>query len=119
MADVIIGKSSDGLRHPILTDATGAIVVANPVSSIGNVETILNTQTGIETTMAADLAAIQSATQSVAGFSIPAHDYLALGYTGNNLTTVTYKVGGANGTTVGTLTLAYDGSGNLTSITKS
>ncbi len=45
-------------------------------------------------------------------------DYIALGYTGSDITTVTYKTGGAGGTTVATLTLGYTGS-NLTSVTKS
>jgi len=54
----------------------------------------------------------------VAGWDIPIHDYRALGYTSGNLTSVTYKTGGAGGTTVATLTLGYDGSGNLTSLTK-
>lgn len=53
------------------------------------------------------------------GLEIPAHDYIALSYTGSNLTGVVYKDGGAGGTTVATLTLAYDGSNNLTSVTKS
>ena len=56
--------------------------------------------------------------QKVQGWDIPIHDYRALGYTSGNLTSVTYKTGGASGTTVATLTLAYDGSGNLTSLTK-
>ena len=55
----------------------------------------------------------------VAGLSIPEHDYIALSYTGTNLTGVVYKTGGSGGTTVTTLTLAYDGSNNLTSVTKS
>lgn len=55
----------------------------------------------------------------VAGLSIPEHDYIALSYTGTNLTGVVYKTGGSGGTTVGTLTLAYDGSDNLISVTKS
>jgi len=55
----------------------------------------------------------------VAGWDIPVHDYRSFGYTSGNLTSITYKTGGAGGTTVATLTLAYDGSGNLTSITKS
>lgn len=53
------------------------------------------------------------------GLEIPAHDYLSLSYTGSNLTGVVYKTGGASGTTVATLTLGYDGSNNLTSVTKS
>jgi len=53
------------------------------------------------------------------GLEIPDHDYIALSYTGSNLTGVEYKDGGAGGTTVATLTLAYDGNDNLTSVTKS
>jgi hypothetical protein len=53
------------------------------------------------------------------GLEIPEHDYIALTYTGSNLTGVEYKDGGASGTTVATLTLAYDGNDNLTSVTKS
>lgn len=53
------------------------------------------------------------------GLQIPAHDYAALSYTGANLTGVIYKTGGAAGTTVATLTLAYDASNNLISVTKS
>jgi hypothetical protein len=52
------------------------------------------------------------------GFSIPAYDYISMSYTGDNLTGVVYKIGGSDGTTVATLTLAYDGSDNLTSVTK-
>ena len=55
----------------------------------------------------------------VAGLEIPAHDYISLSYTGANLTGVVYKDGGSGGTTVATLALAYDGSSNLTSVTKS
>ena len=55
----------------------------------------------------------------VAGLSIPKHDYVSLSYTGSNLTGVVYKTGGAGGTTVATLTLAYNGNNNLTSVTKS
>lgn len=46
------------------------------------------------------------------------YDYLAMTYSGSNLTIVQYYSGGAGGTLVGTLTLAYSGS-NITSITKS
>lgn len=53
------------------------------------------------------------------GLEIPEHDYIALSYTGSNLTGVVYKTGGSGGTTVATLTLAYDGSDNLISVTKS
>ena len=56
---------------------------------------------------------------TIQGLSIPAYDYISLSYTGSNLTGVVYKTGGSTGTTVATLALVYDGSSNLTSITKS
>lgn len=56
---------------------------------------------------------------TLSGLEIPDHDYIALSYTSTNLTGVVYKTGGSGGTTVATLTLAYDGSNNLTSVTKS
>lgn len=43
------------------------------------------------------------------------YDYVALSYTGSDLTGVVYKTGGSGGTTVATLTLGYSG-GNLVSI---
>ncbi len=46
------------------------------------------------------------------------YDYIGLTYTGSNLTTVVYKTGGAGGTTVSTLTLAYTGA-VLDSVTQS
>jgi len=53
----------------------------------------------------------------IPGLSIPEHDYIELSYTGTNLTGVVYKTGGSGGTTVATLTLAYDDN-KLISITK-
>lgn len=63
--------------------------------------------------------AIAGSVNVLAGLNIPKHDYISLSYTGSNLTGVVYKTGGSGGTTVATLTLAYDGSNNLTSVTKS
>jgi hypothetical protein len=119
MADVMIGKTDAGARLPVNVDTRGRVVISGTVASIGNVETILNAQTAIETVMAADLSATKASAASIAGMAIPANDYMALSYTGSNLTSIVYKTGGSGGTTVATLTLAYDGSGNLTSVTKS
>ena len=52
---------------------------------------------------------------AVQGLGIPAHTNLTLAYTGGNLTTVVYKNGA---TTVATVTLTYDGSSNIASVTK-
>jgi hypothetical protein len=58
-------------------------------------------------------------TDAIANSLVPSdYDYIALSYTGDNLTGVVYKKGGASGTVVSTLTLGYSGS-NLTSVTKS
>lgn len=62
--------------------------------------------------------------ESLVGLEIPAHDYIALTYvpSGNGvgeIETVTYKAGGSGGTTVATLTLAYNASNKLESVTKS
>lgn len=61
-----------------------------------------------------------SAGQVNSGLSIPEHDYIALSdYNANDDPgTIEYYVGGATGQLVCTLTLEYDESGNLTSITK-
>ena len=54
----------------------------------------------------------------VSGLVPPGYDYIALSYTGVNLSEVEYKEGGASGTVIATLALVYDGSGNIISITK-
>lgn len=56
---------------------------------------------------------------AIPGLAIPEHNHVSMTYTGSNLTGVVYRQGGASGTVVAALTLGYDGSGNLTSITKS
>lgn len=69
----------------------------------------------------ATLSAINS---KLAASLVPtAFDYIALTYvpSGNGvgeIQTATYKTGGAAGATVATLTLAYDGSNKLSSVTK-
>jgi ABC-type Fe3+ transport system substrate-binding protein len=58
-------------------------------------------------------------TIAAGGALVPAaYDYIGLTYTGSNPTTIVYKTGGALGTTVATLTLTYDGSNNVLTVTK-
>lgn len=52
---------------------------------------------------------------TVTGLKIPHHDEINLGYTGDDLTSVEYKL---NDTTVATLTLTYS-NGNLTKVERS
>ena len=51
------------------------------------------------------------------GFSLPAYDYISNTYTSGNLTQSVYKTGGASGTTVATITMVYDASNNLLTLT--
>ena len=57
------------------------------------------------------------------GFEIGAFDYIALTYVAagdgaGEIETVIYKEGGVGGTTIATLTLAYDSDDEISSITK-
>jgi hypothetical protein len=61
---------------------------------------------------------------NIASLVPEAYDYIALTYVTSGdgigeIETVTYKTGGASGTTVATLTLTYDSSNNLETITRS
>lgn len=62
-------------------------------------------------------------TNSIIGFNIGVYDYISLTYiaAGNGMgeiETVTYKNGGASGTTKAVLTIAYNASNEISSITK-
>ena len=68
-------------------------------------------------------AGTYSVTQIAEGLSIPKYDYIALTYVaaGNGvgeIETVTYKTGGVSGITVGALTLGYDASNRLSTVTR-
>lgn len=69
--------------------------------------------------LAESIKLLREGIDGVEGLDVPKHDYRGLSYTGGNLTGVVYKTGGASGTIVASLTMAYDGSGNLISVTKS
>jgi len=48
-----------------------------------------------------------------AGLQVPPYDYESHTYTGNNPTTSVYKLGGASGQVVATVTRTFDVSNNL------
>lgn len=121
----------DGIEEALGTPADAAAAGDSSTSGlIGLVKRLLGklptsfqqgsgaiTATTTRVTLATDGPGV-AALNSIAGLTIPAHDYIALTYTGTNLTGVQYRTGGASGTIVGALTLAYSGS-NLISVTKS
>jgi hypothetical protein len=96
---------------PVDIGGSGSITITSGTVTVSNEVEVTN-GTGSPIPVSGTISS------KVAGWDIPIHDYRALGYTSGNLTSVTYKTGGAGGTTVATLTLGYDGSGNLTSLTK-
>ena len=68
-------------------------------------------------------AGTYSVTQIADGLSIPKYDYIALTYVPSGdgvgeIKTVTYKTGGPSGITVGELTLGYDTSNRLSTVTR-
>lgn len=83
------------------------------------------TLTDVKTATEGGLQELQALNAKLPSGLVPeAFDYQALTYVvaGNGqgeIETVTYKTGGAGGTTVATLTLAYDGSNRLSSVTRS
>ncbi len=72
----------------------------------------------LDSTGADAVGPIQSALNTLNSLTPSTYDYISLSYTSSNLTTVVFKLGGSGGSTVSTLTLAYDGSNNLISVTK-
>ena len=118
------GESGDGYlssatyASPVLTLAVSTAEMANGDKLFIEYDDGQSGGGGGGDASAANQALQLAELKSIAGLGIPAHDHVALGYTGSNLTTVTYRTGGSGGTVVGTLTLAYSGS-TLTSVTRS
>jgi len=79
---------------------------------------------GSQMQRASDDAGIIDAIEALGGISIGEYDYIALTYvaSGNGvgeIETITYKTGGAGGTTIATLTATYNASNELETVTKS
>jgi len=55
---------------------------------------------------------------TVSGLVPYEYNHITLSYTGSNLTGVVYRTGGVSGDIVATLVLAYDGSDNLITLSK-
>lgn len=78
-----------------------------------------------QTTLASQASDISELNAKLGAALVPtAYDYVALTYVASGdgigeIETATYKTGGSGGTTVATLTLAYDANDKLASVTKS
>ncbi len=96
-----------------LMAASSPVVIASDQSAVPVTVASVPLPTGAATE--ATLAAFSA--KSAASLVPAAFDYIALTYSGSNLTVATYKTGGSGGSTVATLTMAYTGS-QLDSVTK-
>lgn len=103
--------------------SSGVFGVAQMWEDTGSTMRTVSAAKPLPATLAAGTAAIGKVIRS--NVLIPAdYDYIALTYVaaGNGageIQTATYKTGGSGGTTVGTLTLAYNADNEISSITKS
>lgn len=123
-----VGLITQSVIHGLTTGGGGGYVdvKVNPSGALTVDATISGTVPVSAVTLPLPTGAATSANQTTANNYLAAlnsltpsvFDYISLTYTLGNVTTVVYKNGGAGGTTISTLTLAYDGSGNLTSVTK-
>jgi hypothetical protein len=111
-ADGVEIKNDVGNPIPV-DDAGGSLTVDDGGGSL----TVDGPLTDAE--LRATAVPVSGTVNVLTGLEIPEHDYIDLSYTGSNLIGVVYKTGGSAGTTVATLTLAYDGNDNLISVTKS
>lgn len=113
------------LRVTTILHRTGAKPLTRflnqPLRSDEPVEVVRSITTGINPTglfkttpITEDGLAIPVADALVPG----SYDHISLGYTGSDLTTVTYRKGGPSGTVISILTLGYSG-GNLVSVARS
>lgn len=61
--------------------------------------------------------ATEDTLKQILGFDIPKYDFIELGYTVTDLTSVKYRLGGSTGVIVAELSLNWSG-GNLISVSK-
>lgn len=97
-------------------------IVAIDTGAVTIVSSVLPTDAASETTLSAAASDINDLNARLAGSLVPeAFDYQSISYVGatTDIDTVVYKTGGSGGTTVATLTMGYDGSNRLTSVTRS
>lgn len=144
-SDQVGGVGLDGNLHPLSVSNTGVLNVSSTPAS-GSVQHVIVDSSALPTgaatsaiqtngtqvtqisgtvplpTGAATEATLAAFSAKTAGALVPqSFDYQAITYvsTTTQINTVTFKLGGSGGTTVRTLTMGYDGSNRLTSVTAS
>ena len=108
------------VSNPTADPETGLATSAKQLADNHNVN-VSNQISGYSTSIKQDNAITEL--QKLIGFEITKYDYIALTYVAagdgeGEIETVVYKIGGSGGTTVATLTLAYNASNEISSVTK-
>lgn len=117
ITDAELRASAVPVSGPLTDAQLRATAVPTSVASLP-----LPSGAATEATLAAAKTDLDHLDARLAGSLVPEeHDYINIAYVGatTDVQTVVYKLGGAAGTTVATLTLAYDGSNRLQSVTRS
>ncbi len=111
----------DSAAEASLASIDGNVIKAD-TDNVTIVSSTLPTGAATETTLGNTLTAVAEFSAKTAGSLVPeAFDYQEIAYVGasTDIDTVIYKTGGAAGSTVATLTMGYDGSGRLETVTRS
>jgi hypothetical protein len=114
---MVTGYDEDTSTYNVLkVDEFGHLSSDQYIWDVGNLEWIPSAGAAVATAVGvlnvANARINPSTEETLAklnGFSLPVYDYISLGYTSTNLTSVVYKLGGSSGTIVATLTLGYTG----------
>lgn len=117
------GGSFHRINTSLKDDADGRLQISVPKLRTG-VNTYVSQTATTAGNAKVSLEEFESSVGGLWGFVKASYDYIALTYVaaGNGvgeIETVTFKTGGAGGTTVATLTLAYNASNEISSVTKS
>lgn len=118
-----ISTNTDGIEGTLTAIAGYVDQIESAQTTAQNTLTSIdNSLTNVDTSLNNVEAGVDSVNAKLGSSLVTEkHDYVSLTYVGasTDIQTVTYKDGGVAGTTVATLTLGYDGSNRLTSVTKS
>lgn len=130
---IVTTGAPTGTQDVNLTQVAGVAVSLGQKVSAASIPAVLSSEqqtilTGIDTSVdavntsvIANTAVAQAFSDKTAGALVPeAFDYQDITYVGasTNIDQVVYKLGGSGGTVVATLTLGYDGSNRLNSVTR-
>lgn len=124
-ADIEVAVESIDTKTPALVGGRVPVDGSGVTQPISAASLPLPTGAATETTLSNVQTAVDDLNARLAGSLVPEEfDYQEISYVGagpgaGEISTIIYKTGGSGGTTVATLTLTYDGSNRLQTVTRS